>query len=251
MRFDVNCSILFTGLPLLERPAAAKAAGFDGVEFWWPFAAAVPDDHEVDAFVAAIEDAGVRLVGLNFADDIAEGGRGLFSRPADRARLRDNLDVAVGIAERLGCTALNALYGNRVAGQERQQDVLALENLALAARKAAKIGAVVLVEALNSYESPSYPLVSVKGAIDVIENVGEPNVRFLCDLYHLARMGEDLTAALAHPLVGHVQIADAPGRGRPGTGEIPFKRLLDGYDGWVGLEYKDPGLDFDWIKEFS
>lgn len=251
MRFDVNCSILFTDLPLLERPAAAKAAGFDGVEFWWPFAQAVPADRDVDAFVDAVESAGVRLVGLNFADDIADGGRGLFSRPADAARLRDNLDVAVGIAGRLGCTALNALYGNRVDGLERQQDELALENLRLAARKAAGIGAVVLVEALNSYESPSYPLVSVKAAVDVIEAVGEPNVRFLCDLYHLARMGEDLAAAIAHPLVGHVQIADDPGRGRPGTGQLPLRRVLDGYDGWVGLEYKDPDLDFDWITEWS
>lgn len=251
MRFDVNCSILFTDLPLLERPAAARAAGFDGVEFWWPFAQAVPDDREVDAFVAAVEDAGVQLVGLNFVDDIPSGGRGLFSRPSDSARLHDNLDVAVGIAERLGCTALNALYGNRVDGMEARQDELALENLRLAAAKARRIGAVVLVEALNGYESPSYPLVSTKAAVDVIERVGEPNVRFLCDLYHLARMGEDLRAALHHPLTGHVQIADNPGRGRPGTGELPLAELLDGYEGWVGLEYKDPSLDFQWIKEFG
>ncbi|MFI6477948.1 hydroxypyruvate isomerase family protein [Nonomuraea sp. NPDC050663] len=251
IRFDVNCSILFTHLPVTERPAAARAAGFEGVEFWWPFAADVPGDREVDAFVRAVEEAGVRLVGLNFADDIPEGGRGLFSRPADAVRLRDNLDVAVGIAGRLGCTALNALYGNRVGGLDAQQDELALENLRLAASKAAGIGAVVLVEALNSYESPSYPLVSAGAALDVIEAVGEPNVRFLCDLYHLARMGEDLPAALAHPLTGHVQIADNPGRGRPGTGELPLADLLDGYDGWVGLEYKDPELDFDWTKEFT
>lgn len=251
MRFDVNCSILFTDLPVLERPAAAAAAGFEGVEFWWPFERAVPGDKEVEAFVAAIEDAGVHLVGLNFVDDIPEGGRGLFSRPADSARLRDNLDVAVGIAGRLGCRALNALYGNRVDGLDAQQDELALENLRLAARKAAAIDAVVLVEALNSYESPSYPLVSVKAAIDVIEAVGEPNVRFLADLYHLGRMGEDLEAALRHPLTGHVQIADSPGRGRPGTGELPLERLLEGYDGWVGLEYKDPDRSFDWIAEWT
>ncbi|WP_084956787.1 hydroxypyruvate isomerase family protein [Thermoactinospora rubra] len=252
MRFDVNCSILFTHLPVLQRPEAVRSAGFDGVEFWWPFAAAVPGDKEVDAFVAAVEDAGVRLVGLNFADDIPEGGRGLFSRPADVTRLRDNIDVAVGIAGRLGCKALNALYGNRAEGVEpRQQDELALENLRLAARKAASIGAVVLVEALNGYESPSYPLVSARAALEVVDAVGEPNVRFLCDLYHLARMGEDLEAALRDPRVGHVQIADNPGRGRPGTGELPLAELLKGYDGWVGLEYKDPDLDFDWMSSWE
>ncbi|MEU7891514.1 TIM barrel protein [Nonomuraea sp. NPDC049152] len=244
MRFDVNCSILFTQLPLLERPAAAKAAGFDAVEFWWPFDQAVPGDREVDSFIDAIRNAGVRLVGLNFVDDIADGGRGLVGRPGDAARFRDNIDVAVGIAGRLGCRALNALYGNN--GETEP----ALENLALAARKAAAIDAVVLVEALNVYESPSYPLVSVKAATDVIEAVGQPNVRFLCDLYHLARMGEDLPAALAHPLTGHVQIADNPGRGRPGTGSLPLPELLDGYEGWVGLEYKDPDLDFGWVSQW-
>ncbi|WP_067168763.1 hydroxypyruvate isomerase family protein [Microtetraspora niveoalba] len=254
-RFDVNGSILFTGLPLLERPAAVKAAGFDGVEFWWPFAEAVPADTEVDAFVRAIRDAGVHLAGLNFADDIAAGGRGLLSRPADSARFRDNVDVAVGIAGELGCTALNALYGNRVYGLDpAEQDELAAENLAIAARAAARIGAVVLVEALNVHESPSYPLVSAKAAAEVADRTGEPNVKILCDLYHLARMGEDLDAVIGEyaTRIGHVQIADVPGRGRPGTGTLDFGHLFSvldrhGYDGWIGLEYKDALLDFGWI----
>ncbi|GIH74260.1 hydroxypyruvate isomerase family protein [Planobispora longispora] len=258
-RFDVNASILFTDLPLLRRPEAVKAAGFDGVEFWWPFAEAVPSDKDVDAFAGAIQDAGVQLVGLNFADDIAAGGRGLVSRPADSARFRDNVDVAVGIAGRLGCTALNALYGNRVDGLDpAEQDELATENLAIAARAAAGIGATVLVEALNAYESPSYPLVSAKAAVEVVDRVGEPNVAFLCDLYHLARMGEDLDAVIAGYAgrIGHVQIADTPGRGRPGSGELDFTRLLKvlaehGYDGWIGLEYKDAEPDFGWLRELD
>ncbi len=113
--YEVNCSILFTELPLLERPAAVKRAGFDGVEFWWPFEEAVPADKDVDAFVAAVQDAGVELVGLNFfAGDMPGGDRGLVSWPARSAEFRDNIDVTVGIGERLGCKAFNALYGNRV-----------------------------------------------------------------------------------------------------------------------------------------
>ena len=97
MRFDVNLSILFTELPLLERPAAAAAAGFDAVELWWPFAGPCPADREIDALRRAIDDAGVRLVGLNFdAGDMAAGDRGLLSRPDDSARFRANIDVAVG-----------------------------------------------------------------------------------------------------------------------------------------------------------
>ena len=131
LRFDVNCSILFTELPLLKRPAAARAAGFDAVEFWWPFAEPVPPDREVDAFVGALDDAGVRLVLLNFAGgDLAAGDRGLLSLPAGSAAFRDNIDACAGIAARTGCGVLNALYGNRADGlPERQQDELAAQNL--------------------------------------------------------------------------------------------------------------------------
>ncbi|WP_330254349.1 TIM barrel protein [Nocardia sp. NBC_00565] len=256
-KFDVNCSILFTDLPLLERPAAAKQAGFDAVEFWWPFGDdPTPGDKEIDAFVHAIHDAGVELVGLNFIDLIPAGGRGIVSIPSEVTRFRDNIDVAVGIAEETGCRALNALYGNRIEGESpEKQDALGLENLRLAAQAARAIDATVLVEALNSIESPDYPIVSAAQAVQIIEQTGEPNVRFLCDLYHLARMDESLHSVIrTHAArIGHVQIADDPGRGRPGTGELDFAGLFDtlsesGYDGWIGLEYKDPELDWNWIK---
>ncbi|GAB4585486.1 hydroxypyruvate isomerase family protein [Nocardia sp. IFM 10818] len=255
-KFDVNCSILFTDLPLLERPAAAKAAGFDAVEFWWPFGEdPTPADRDIDAFVSALSDAGVQLVGLNFID-LIPAGRGLVSVPGEETRFRDNIEVAVGIAERTGCKALNALYGNRIAGEDpAKQDELALENLRLAAAAADRIGATVLLEALNAYESQDYPIVSAAHAARIIDEVGAPNVKFLCDLYHLARMGENLTQVIDTyaGYLGHVQIADSPNRGRPGSGVLDFDELfaaLDaaGYDGYIGLEYKDPELDWEWIK---
>lgn len=148
LRFAVNCSILFTELPLLKRPAAARAAGFDAVEFWWPFAGPVPGDHEVDAFTGALADAGVRLALLNFAaGDMAAGDRGLLSLPGGSAAFRDNIDACVGIAGQAGCTILNALYGNRADSlPPAAQDELAVENLALAARAAAAAGATVVME---------------------------------------------------------------------------------------------------------
>jgi len=262
-RYDVNLSILFTELPLLERPAAAAAAGFDAVELWWPFADPVPPDRDVDALVGALTDAGTRLVGLNFdAGDMAGGDRGLLSIPAWSARFHDNVDVALGIAERTGCQALNALYGNRVeTATPQEQDELGIENLARAARAASRTGAVVLVEALNSYESPRYPLLSAADAIGVTERVqaaaGVDNVRFLCDLYHLGRMGEDLDKVITTctDRIAHVQIADIPGRNQPGTGQLNFDHLLGlladaGYTGYVGLEYKPTGASadsFDWL----
>jgi hydroxypyruvate isomerase len=266
LRFDVNCSILFTELPLLERPAAAAAAGFDAVEFWWPFGdEPVPGDREVEEFITALGDAGVALAGLNFAaGNLAEGHRGWLSQPGRSAAFRDNIDACVGIAERTGCEVLNALYGNRVDGvPEAEQDELALENLALAARAAAGAGATVVIEALNVYESPRYPLLSAAAAVEVVDKVrahaGLSNVAFLADLYHLGRMGEDLPGVLATyaGLIGHVQVADVPGRGAPGTGETGFEPLFAelariGYPGRVGLEYKpsdpaDSSASFGWL----
>ncbi|MPZ95246.1 MAG: TIM barrel protein [Propionibacteriales bacterium] len=249
LRYAVNCSLLFAELPLLQRPAAAKEAGFDAIELWWPFASAVPDDAEVEAFERAVRDAGVRLVGLNFAaGDMPGGDRGLVSWPARAAEFRDNIAVTLGIGDRLGCRAFNALYGNRVDGVDpAEQDDVAAENLALAARAADVFGGTVLVEPVSGADR--YPLLTAADAVDVITRVegesGVTNVRLLADLYHLAVNGDDVDKAIATygERVGHVQIADAPGRGEPGTGTLPLDRELAdlqaaGYDGWVGLEYK-------------
>lgn len=268
LRFDINLSILFTELPLLERPAAARAAGFTAAEFWWPFGTeAVPGDKDVDAFIGALDDAGVRLVGLNFLDDLSVGARGLVSAPEDVQRFRDNIDVAVGIAERTGCRNLNALYGNRIEGRVEHQRDVALENLAAATAAASRIGATVLLEALNAIESPAYPITSTAAALAEIDRVsaatGATNLAFLCDLYHLARMEEDLFATIAAHAgrFGHVQIADIPARGEPDSGALDFtalfKALADaGYTaesgrGSIGLEYKpSTGVttdSFEWI----
>ena len=257
LRYEVNCSIIFTELPLLQRPAAAAAAGFDGVEFWWPFPEAVPSDADVDAFVSAVQDAGVQLLGLNFfAGDMPAGDRGLVSWPQRSAEFRDNIDVTVGIGERLGCRAFNALYGNRVDGVAPEaQDELGTENLVLAAQAAKRIGGTILVEPVSGADL--YPLLTAADALAVIDRAGESNVGLLADLYHLAVNGDDVDAVIAQHAgrVAHVQIADAPGRNEPGTGDLPLDRQLAaleeaGYGGWVGLEYKPATTSadsFDWL----
>ncbi|MFD3841707.1 TIM barrel protein [Streptomyces sp. NPDC058642] len=254
-RFNVNLSILFTELPLPERPAAAAAAGFTAVELWWPWIdSPTPEQSELDALKRAIEEAGVQLTGLNFyAGRLPGPDRGALSLPGEESeRFRANVDVAADLAESLGCKALNALYGNRVEGVDpAEQDALALENLVLAARTADRISAILLIEALNKPESPLYPLVSAPAAAGIVAKVNEAtgldNARFLMDLYHLSMNGEDLPSVIERfaPITGHVQIADNPGRGAPGTGTLPLEELLDqlrkaGYEGYVGLEYK-PG----------
>ncbi|MFE3504727.1 TIM barrel protein [Kitasatospora sp. NPDC059160] len=262
--FTVNLSILFGELPLLERPAAAAAAGFTAAELWWPFGTEhSPGRAELDALRKAFSDAGVRLTGLNFLDDLSQGARGTVSVPSERERFRANVPVAAELAASLGATALNALYGNRVEGVEpAEQDAVALENLVLAARAAHEIGAVLLIEALNAAESPDYPLVSAAAAVEVVDKVnaatGLGNARFLCDLYHLAKNGEDLAAVIDTyaDRIGHVQIADNPGRNEPGTGGLDFEDLFTrlsaaGYSGSIGLEYRpSTGVSadsFDWL----
>jgi len=261
LRYDINLSILFTELPLLERPSAAAEAGFTAVEFWWPFDVAVPGDAEIDRFAAAVEDAGVQLVGLNFfAGDMPGGDRGLVSWPARSAEFRDNIDVTLALGSRLGCKAFNALYGNRVDdATPEQQDDVASENLALAAKAAAEYDAVVLLEPVSG--APRYPLLTAADVVAVMDRVeqrsGATSLRLLFDLYHLTVNGDDVSAAIGAyaSRIGHVQIADAPGRNEPGTGEIDIDGQLAaladaGYSGWIGLEYKPSGatLDsFDWL----
>ncbi|MFJ4126192.1 hydroxypyruvate isomerase [Streptomyces sp. FT05W] len=265
-RFDVNLSILFTELPLLERPAAAAAAGFTAVELWWPWIETpTPAQTELDALKKALDDAGTQLVGLNFyAGRLPGPDRGALSLPGEESdRFRANIDVAADFAASVGCKALNALYGNRVEGVDPAvQDELALENLVLAARAAHRIGATLLIETLNGTESPLYPLVSAPAGVEVVDRVNEAtglgNATFLLDLYHLSMNGEDLSQVIKTyaARTGHVQIADNPGRGAPGTGSLPLERLLDelteaGYAGRVGLEYKPgdrPSAEaFDWL----
>ncbi len=254
-RFGVNCSILFTELPVLERPAAARAAGFGAVEFWWPFTEAVPSQARVDEFVAAVGDAGVALVGLNFfAGDMPAGDRGVVSWPGREQELRDNAEVVAAIAERTGCRAFNALYGNRIEGADpRAQDELAVENLVHAAKSVARVGGTVLVEPVSG--APSYPLRTAADAIAVIDRVharGATNAGLLADLSHLHVNGDDVERVIdtCADRIAHVQIADAPGRHEPGTGELDLDRYLNqldahGYRGWIGLEYKPSGASAD------
>jgi hydroxypyruvate isomerase len=266
LRFDVNCSILLTELPLPRRASAAGAAGFGGVEFWWPWEAMVPADAEADAFVASITNAGVELVSLNFhTGDMAAGERGILSHPARVAEFRQNVAACTEIAALTGCRRLNAPYGLRVPGiSPDEQDAVAVENLAFAAEAAGRVGASVLVEAINSVDIPGFPVDTSARAMALVEKAraqitGTGNIGFLADLYHLAKMGEDVADVLSRyrDSILHVQVADPPGRGAPGTGTLDFEPLFgqlaaQGYGGWVGLEYVPAGpaasaSSFGWL----
>lgn len=250
MRFDANLSMLFTELPLAKRPAAAAAAGFEAAELWWPFETPIPDDAQVDQLLDRFDEAGVALIALNFdAGDMAQGDRGLLSLPGERDRFRSNVDVVVEIADRTGCQVLNALYGNRQDGVHPQQhQEIALDNLAYTLPKVDRVGASLVLEAINVHENPLYPLNRTADTLAFIELASQETgyrPKLLYDCYHMQRMEGELTATMADVLfqLAHVQVADVPGRNEPGTGEVAFSRVLaalelGGYDRYVGLEYR-------------
>jgi hydroxypyruvate isomerase len=240
LKFCANVSILFKDAPFLERFARAAAAGFPAVEFWWPAGEAL-DDVE-----GAIRDAGLQVALFNFdAGDMAAGDRGMLSDPDRAERFRENVPVALGLARRIGCPRLNALVGLERAPAERAKQLeLAAENVAWAADQAAPHGIDITIEAVNTFENGPYLLSTTRQAAAFIDAVDRPNVGLQYDAYHMQRMEGNLVATIEAfaPRIAHIQIADSPGRGEPGTGEINYPFVLDaidalGYEGWIGLEY--------------
>ena len=256
MRFSANVSILFKEAPFLERFGRAAAAGFSAVEFWWP------SGEDLGAVERAIKDANLRVALMNFdAGDMAAGDRGLAGDPEREEQFRENVPVALELASSLGCRRMNALVGHALAGMDREEQLaLARRNVGYAADEAGKIGIEVLVEAVNTFENGPYFLYTTEQAVEFVRGVERENVKVQHDLYHMQRMEGNLVANLREyvGLIGHVQIADSPGRGEPGTGEIHYPYVLAtldelGYEGYVGLEY-NPTTEtteesFSWLPE--
>ena len=243
MKIAANLSMLFTELPLIERVVAAAAAGFDGVEIQFPYELAAIRLKE--ALVAA----GMPLVLINLpAGDLMSGGAGLAAVPARQGEFAAALDEALTYAAMVRPTCVNVLPGRLAAGLEREQ---ALATLAANLRKAASafetLGIRVLVEAINPLDMPGF-LINTPAHLDqLLRCVDHPNLFAQYNLYHMARQEIDAAAGLAllAGRIGHVQFADCPGRGAPGSGRLDFAPILralreSGYDAWLGAEYK-PG----------
>jgi len=254
LRFAANLSMLWTDRPFAERFERAAAAGFDTVELWWPG----PDAARQLPELCSRHRLGLAL--LNFdGGDMAAGERGLANDPERHEQLRANVPLALQIAEACGCTRLNLLVGKQHDRATLGQQLgVAAETAAWAADQAARHGCEVLIEAINSFENGAYLLTTTRRAAEFTQRVGRRNVRLQYDAYHMQRMEGNLTATLDAywPLISHVQIADAPGRNEPGTGEVNYRFVLDhlerkGYDGFVGLEYRpstgDTDDSFGWL----
>lgn len=248
-----NVSILFTEHPYRERFAAAAAAGFDQVESWWPFGTPDPDRAAVDDLLAAIRDAGVRLVALNFwAGDMPAGERGVATDTNRSGELHRNIPVLRAIANETGCARFNLLVGRLNPETDRDIQIEhAARTVAAAARELADTG-TVLLEPLSGLPDGAFPLITDVDVMAFRERVGEENTALLFDVYHLGANGVDVVAAAERTasMVGHIQLADVPGRGAPGTGTLPIADAVDllighGYAGPIACEYVPSGPTVD------
>jgi len=253
-RFSANLSMLFTDRPFLERFEAAFRSGFAAVEYMHPY------DEDISAIARALHQQRLSQVLFNLpSGNWQAGDRGLAVDPGRREEFRRGVAQAADVARTLRCPRLNCLVGKRLEGtSESDQWRCLVDNLRYAAREFARADLTLMVEPVNSYDVPGFFLTTSAQALRVLEDVAAPNLRLQYDIYHMQRMEGNLSATLSrlHDRIGHIQIADAPDRHEPGTGEIHFPYLLRhldhlGYEGFVGLEYKPSGSSegsFSWIE---
>lgn len=259
-RFAANLTLLFNEVPFLERFERAARAGFKGVEYLFPYAW---DKRELRARLDRWDL--VQVLHNMPPGDWDAGERGIACHPDRVEEFRQGVDLAIDYATALGCRQLNCLAGLRPEGfDEAEIRATLVENLRYAAARLERHGIRLLVEAINSrIDMPGFYLDSTAKAVDLIREVGSDNLGYQYDVYHMQIMEGDLGRTLERHLglIGHVQIADNPGRHEPGTGEINFDflfRHLDriGYQGWVSCEYRpraetEAGLSWlaPWLRQ--
>lgn len=256
-KFAANLTMLFNELPFLERFAAAKAAGFEAVEYLFPY------PFEKDALVQALKSNGLTQVLHNLpAGNWDAGERGIACHPDRVEEFRAGVDQAIAYATALGCRQVNCLAGKVPAGVTHvQAQATFVANLKYAADKLQAARIKLLIEPINSYDIPGFFLNTTAQALAVLDTVGSDNLYIQYDIYHAQRMEGELAATVQKHLarIAHIQLADNPGRNEPGTGEINYAflfRHLDaiGYTGWIGCEYKPRTTTSDglgWIKALT
>lgn len=240
-RFAANLTMMFNEDPFLDRFAAAAQAGFSGVEFLFPYAWPARE------LLARLHGNGLTPVLFNLPPGNWDAGeRGLACLPDRQPEFRDSLALALDYAATLGCRQLHCMAG--IAPTDVPTEVLQatyVDNLRHAASTAAKAGVRILIEPINRHDMPGYFLNRSDQALCVLDAVGTDNLGLQYDIYHAQRSEGELAATIAQclPRIGHMQLADNPGRHEPGTGEINYPFLFEhidrlGYGGWIGCEYR-------------
>lgn len=253
-KLAANLSMLFTGEPFAARFGHAASAGFRGVEYLFPY------DFPADRVSGWLQEAGVEQVLFNLpAGDWEAGERGIGCHPDRMSEFRDGVARAVEYARALGCSRVNCLAGVVPQGvaPETAWETL-VDNLRYASTELGQAGIRLMIEPVNTRDVPGFFICHTEQAKSLIDQVGTGNLWLQYDVYHMQIMEGDLARGLeaSLPVLGHVQIADNPGRHEPGSGEINFPFLLRrldeaGYQGWVGCEYRPAGdtlAGLDWAR---
>lgn len=254
LRFAANLSLLFCEHAPLDRFAAARAAGFDAVEIQFPYALGL------EAVADALAREQQRLILINIpAGDWANGDRSLCCDPRRLDEFAAGLELALHWAKRLNIPRLNCLAGTLPPDLSEAEAQSALDcNLTLAAKRCSEQGIELLIEAINTEDLPGFRLHHSDQVVDLIKRLDLPNTRLQYDVYHMQIMEGNLIRTLQRlrEWIGHIQIADVPGRHEPGTGEINFPNLFKaieavGYSEYISLEYNPSGptsAGLDWLQ---
>lgn len=256
-KFAANLTMLFTEVPFLDRFALAHEAGFTTVEYLFPY------DYPISELKDRLTRYELKQVLFNLpSGKWSEGERGIGAHPERVKEFRDGVDKAIEYALGLDVSQVNLLAGKRIAGfSEADHWAVLVENTRYAAEKLQQHGIRLVIEAINHFDIPGFFLSRTEQVIRLIEEVGMPNVYAQYDIYHAQRQEGELAATLRKYIakIGHIQIADNPGRHQPGTGEINYPfifREIDalGYQGYIGLEYvpsPDTKASLAWISEYG
>jgi len=256
-RFAANLTTLFTEVPFLDRFEEAAKAGFNAVEFHFPYAFAAEDIRQ------QLDANGLTLVLHNLpAGDWEAGERGIACHPDRVAEFRGGVAKAMAYAKALGVGQLNCLAGKAPVGiaDELLRQTL-VENLRFAAAALKNASLRLLIEPINTFDIPGFYLDRTAQAVEILAEVGADNAFVQYDIYHAQRMEGELAATMQKhlPHIGHIQLADNPGRNEPGTGEINYPFLFAhlnriGYDGYIGCEYKpatNTAAGLGWLQSFG
>jgi hydroxypyruvate isomerase len=252
-KFAANLSMMFNEVPFLDRFAAAAEAGFKGVEFLFPY------DYEPEVVAARLRDCGLENVLFNMPPgNWGAGERGIASIPGREAEFRAGVDKALAYAEAMGTPRLHAMAG--IPGPSADPaacNATLVENLKYAAAKLAGRNILLLLEAINTRDMPGFFVNTQAQSHAICVAVNAPNLKMQMDCYHMQVMEGDLATKLKRYAgqCGHIQIAGAPERHEPDTGEVRYEylyRLLDeiGYDGWLGCEYRPAGKTVEGLGWF-
>lgn len=249
LRFDPNLRWLFTELPMWERYAAAARAGFSGVEVAFPF------EFPAGRLSAMLKENALTLVQILAPVDWEGGSRGIAALPEKADECRRSIETAIEYSIAVGKPMVHVLAGNLSPEHDRQACMdLFKKNLAYAADLAAPEGITIIIEPVCNARFPDYLYSRLQEGVDIIEELGKPNIKLCFDTYHVQMQEGAVTERLreVYPHVGHMQIGNTPGRNEPGLGELNFDYLFReierlGWDRWIGCEYAPSSATLDSI----